>query len=218
MNAASGRSRHGEARAALLDAAVAVIRTQGLHATTVDRICEAAGVTKGAFFHHFASKEELAVAAAEHWSATTGALFAAAPYHDHADPADRVFAYLDFRASLIAGAPAEYTCLVGTMAQEAFDTSPSVREACAASIFGHAATLEADLAAALAAGAAAGDVSAASLARHTQTVLQGAFVVSKAANDPAVVFEAIDHLRRYLECVLGRTPPEAEPMGRSGVS
>jgi len=218
VNAADRRSRHGEARAALLDAAVAIIRTQGLHATTVDRICEAAGVTKGAFFHHFASKEELAVAAAEHWSATTGALFAAAPYHDHADPADRVFAYLDFRASLIAGAPAEYTCLVGTMAQEAFDTSPSVREACAASIFGHAATLEADLAAALAASAAAGDVSAASLARHTQTVLQGAFVLSKAANDPAVVFEAIHHLRRYLGCVLGRTPPEAEQMGGSGVS
>ena len=199
----------GEARTALLDAAIHVIRAQGLHATTVDRICEAAGVTKGAFFHHFTSKEELAVAAAEHWSAITGALFGSAPYHDHENPADRVFAYLDFRASLIAGAPADYTCLAGTMAQEAFDTSPPVREACAASIFGHAATLEADLAAALGASATAGNVSAASLARHTQTVLQGAFVLSKAANDPAVVFEAIDHLRRYLECVLGRRPADA---------
>ena len=33
----------------------------------------------------------------------------------------------------------------------------------------------------------------------------GAFVLSKAANDPALVLEGIDHLRRYLECVLGRT-------------
>ena len=57
-------------------------------------------MTKGAFFHHFASKEDLAVAAADYWSETTGALFAAAPYHEPDDPVERVFGYLDFRASL----------------------------------------------------------------------------------------------------------------------
>ena len=199
----------GGARVALLDAALRLIRAQGLHATTVDDLCEAAGVTKGAFFHHFATKEDLAVAAADYWSETTGALFAAAPYHEPQNPADRVFGYLDFRASLIAGHPAEFTCLVGTMTQEAFESSPAVRDACAASIFGHAATLEADLAAALAASDGEVEVSAASLARHTQAVLQGAFVLSKAANDPALVLEAIDHLRRYLECVLGH--PSTQP-------
>lgn len=198
--------RRGEARSALLDTALSVIRRQGLHATTVDDLCEAAGVTKGAFFHHFATKEDLAVAAAHHWSETTGALFARAPYHDADDPADRVLGYLDFRASLVVGDPADYTCLVGTMAQEAFDTSPAIRDACAASIFGHAETLEADFAAALAAAGSEGEVDAASLARHTQTVLQGAFVLSKAAGDPDLVIEAIDHLRRYVQCVLGRSP------------
>ena len=182
----------------MLDAAVEIIRTKGLNATTVDELCAAAGVTKGAFFHHFATKEALAVAAAQHWSETTGQLFAVAPYHDHADPVDRIFGYLDLRAGLIAGTPAHYTCLAGTMAQEAFETSPDVRAACAASIFGHVDTLEADFAEALAAGTAP-DVGAASLARFTQTVLQGAFVLSKAANDPAMVLDSIDHLRRYLE-------------------
>src|SRR5258706_10825028 len=114
----------GSARTLLLDAAVEIIRTKGLNATTVDELCARAGVTKGAFFHHFPSKEALAVAAAGHWSETTGALFASASYHDHGDPVDRIFGYLDLRAHLIVGAPAEYTCLVGTMAQEAFETRP----------------------------------------------------------------------------------------------
>src|SRR6476619_8630371 len=77
---------HSSSRDRLLDAAVAVIRAQGLHATTVDELCAAAGVSKGAFFHHFASKEDLAIAAAQYWSEMTGKLFAAAPYHAHKDP------------------------------------------------------------------------------------------------------------------------------------
>src|SRR4029077_2838847 len=165
----------------LLDAAVDVIRAQGLHATTVDDLCAAAGVSKGAFFHHFASKDELAIAAADHWSVTTGGLFADAPYHEAEDPVDRVLGYIDFRGSLIGEVIEQYSCLVGTMVQEAYATNPALRDACGASILGHAATLEADIADALAAaGTDVTDVGAeaASLARHTQAVLQGAFVVS----------------------------------------
>jgi TetR/AcrR family transcriptional repressor of nem operon len=199
------RSRERGARVRLLDAAVTVIRRQGLSATTVDDLCAAAGVTKGAFFHHFPSKQALAVAAAQHWSHTTGELFAAAGYHQPADPLARILAYLDFRAALVAhagGEPAAYSCLAGTMAQETFDSCPEIRDACGASILGHAQTLEADVEAALAAYRPdlleRGEITARSLAVHTQTVLQGAFVVSKAADDPSLVADAIGHLRRYL--------------------
>ena len=53
----------------LLDAAVHVIRSKGYSAARVDDICVEAGLTKGAFFHHFASKEACAVAAAAHFAA-----------------------------------------------------------------------------------------------------------------------------------------------------
>ena len=104
------------ARRKLLDAAVKLIRANGYSATTVDELCAEAGVAKGSFFHHFENKEALGVAAADYWSETTGALFAAAPYHQHEDPLDRVLGYIDFRKAIIAGAVPEFTCLVGTMA------------------------------------------------------------------------------------------------------
>src|SRR5687768_12296336 len=65
-------------RERILDAAVAMIRSKGYSATTVDDLCAAAGVTKGSFFHHFGSKEDLAVAAAEHFAGRADALFASA--------------------------------------------------------------------------------------------------------------------------------------------
>jgi len=189
------------APAKLLAAALALFRAKGYAATSVDDLCAAAGVTKGAFFHHFPTKEALAVAAAQHWGETTGALFASAPYHQPADPLARVLAYIDFRAALIGGPPEAFTCLAGTLVQETFATSPAIREACHAAIANHAQTLEADIAAALAAHHVTG-VSAASLALHTQAVLQGAFILAKAAGDPGLVTDSIAHLKRYLTLLI----------------
>jgi TetR/AcrR family transcriptional regulator, transcriptional repressor for nem operon len=193
------QTERGDARTRLLAAARDTIRAHGYAATSVDTLCQAAGVTKGAFFHQFGSKEGLGVAAAEHWAESTSTLFASAPYHDHADPLDRVLAYVAFRRSLIQGAPAEFTCLVGTMVQEVYASAPAIRDACASSIYGHAATLEADIAAATMARRIKGRWTAASLARHTQAVLQGAFILAKAADDRMVALESVDHLKRYIE-------------------
>ena len=198
------------ARTRLLDAAVRVIREKGYHATSVEELCSAAGVTKGAFFHHFKTKEDLGVAAAEHWSATTGGLFAGAPYHAPDDPFDRVIGYLDFRAALIRGTMAEFTCLVGTMAQETFLTNPPIRDACFDSIAGHAETLEADLAALIQSCGVAGEITAKSLALHTQVVLQGAFILAKAKNDPSIAGDAIEHLRRYFTLLFHAHKPKED--------
>jgi TetR/AcrR family transcriptional repressor of nem operon len=196
----------GDARTRLLEAARDVIRARGFAATSVDDLCKAAGVTKGAFFHHFASKEALGVAAAEFWAETTTAFFEAAPYHDHDDPLDRVLAYVEFRKSIIEGELAEWTCLVGTMTQEAYESHPAIRDACAASIFGHAATLEPDIAAAMEARGIDADWTPASLAAHTQAVLQGAFILAKATGDRAVAIECVDHLKRYLTLLFSEPP------------
>lgn len=196
------------ARDKLLDTALSTIRKKGYSATSVDDLCARAGVTKGAFFHHFKSKDALAVAAADHWSQSTGALFASAPYHDRADPLARILAYLDFRIELVAGEIEEFTCLVGTMVQEAYGASDEIRDACRRSIFGHAATLEADIGEAIEKYGVSG-ITPESLALYTQASIQGAFILAKAKNDPDVAVDMIGHLRRYVELLFKPKGEEA---------
>lgn len=54
---ATQAERRETTRAAILAAARALFAGQGFAATSVDDIAEAAGVAKGAVYHHFASKE-----------------------------------------------------------------------------------------------------------------------------------------------------------------
>jgi len=194
-----------DARSRLLDAAMRVIREQGYSATTVDDICGAAGVTKGAFFHHFKSKEELGVAAATHFAEMAERLFGGAPYRELADPLDRVLGYLDLRAAILTGPTADYTCLFGTMVQETYETHPAIRQACETYIVRHADRLAQDIAAAKALYAPDARWSPESLGLYTQAVLQGSFVLAKAKGGPEVARDCVAHLRRYVLQLFHRT-------------
>jgi TetR/AcrR family transcriptional repressor of nem operon len=203
------QARH-ESKSKLLDATLRVVRGKGYAATTVDDICAAAGVTKGSFFHHFRSKDELALAAVAYWNDRTEAFFAAAEYRRAADPLDRLLGYLALRADILLGEPADYTCLLGTLVQETYATHPHIRAACKQGMAGHIANLTSDIEAAKQLYAPAATWTAASLGYFIQAVLQGAFIFAKAAQGPQTVRDNLDHLRRYLEQLFGR-PDDPQP-------
>lgn len=195
-----------DAHAKLLGQALNLIRTKGYAATSVDDLCRAAGVTKGAFYHHFAAKDDLAVATARHWSEVTGKVFAAARYNTLEDPLDRVLAYLDFRKTILQGTVAEFSCLVGTMVQETYATSPAIRTACDASMTDHVQRVGSDIALAMQRYGVTGGWTADSLALHMQAVLQGAFILAKMRGGTDVAADSIDHLRRYIALLFNRQP------------
>ena len=201
-----------QSKTKFLDAALHVFRSKGYTATRIEDVCETAGLTKGSFFHHFDTKEALAVAAAEHWSVNTSGLFASAPYRAVPDPLARLLAYVGFRKAILQGELPQFTCLVGTMVQEVYDTHPAIRAACDRSISEHAATLEADIAECMRQYGVKGDWTASSLALYTQAVIQGAFILAKAKGGPAVAADCIDHLRRYLELLFVQPQPEKETL------
>jgi TetR/AcrR family transcriptional regulator, transcriptional repressor for nem operon len=188
-----------DSKTKLLNAALQVIRSKGYAATTVEDICQHARVTKGSFFHHFKTKDELALEAIAHWNTITGAYFASASYHKATDPLDRILGYVDFRGAILTGELPEYTCLLGTLVQETYATHPAIRAACDAGTAAHIAEITRDIELAKKRYTPRASWSANSLGYFIQSVLQGAFIFAKAQQSPDVVQESLAHLRRYIE-------------------
>jgi TetR/AcrR family transcriptional regulator, transcriptional repressor for nem operon len=134
----------------------------------------------------------------------TDGFFAAAPYRKAEDPLDRLLGYIDCRASILNGAPPEYTCLLGTLVQETHATHPDIRAACDRGMAAHIAELTRDIEAAKQLYAPAASWSAESVGYFIQSVLQGAFIFAKAKQSPGIVRDSLDHLRRYLGALFNR--------------
>jgi TetR/AcrR family transcriptional regulator, transcriptional repressor for nem operon len=205
MNASrSPASERPNARTKLIDAAHMLVRRKGYAATSVDEICAEAGVSKGAFFHHFASKEVLGVAAAEQWTARAAPLFELPPYTKLDDPLERLLGHIDMRMAMIEGPADGFTCFVGTMVQETFASSEALRDASEASITAYCEALSVDIQAAIDCHGISNGLTAMSLAWHIQAVLQGAFVIAKATGDAELARDSVMHLKRYVAMLFAK--------------
>jgi TetR/AcrR family transcriptional repressor of nem operon len=185
-------------RTRLLEAGSTVIRAKGYTATTVDDICAEAGVTKGSFFHHFKSKEDLVLGAVEHWNQWTEAVFTGADYRRLDDPLQRLLGYIDLRSAILDREVPEFTCFLGTLVQETYATHPAVRAACDRGMSAHIAGLTRDVEAAKKLYAPKASWTAESVGYFIQAVLQGSFIFAKAKQGSDVARQNLAHLRRYL--------------------
>jgi AcrR family transcriptional regulator len=61
------QQRSEETKTKILDAAIKLFSTRGFATASVDDICEEAGISKGAFYHHFESKQSLFLALLDGW-------------------------------------------------------------------------------------------------------------------------------------------------------
>jgi TetR/AcrR family transcriptional repressor of nem operon len=191
-------------RQKLLDAAQELMLGKGYTATSVEEICEAAGLTKGSFFHYFEGKEHLGRVVAERFSATMQQVFQSAPFHQKKDPLERVFGRIDFLIELARSPQRPRGCLLGTFVQELSATHPGIRSVCATCFADAARSFQQDLDEARTRYAPRSRWSSQSLAEHLTAVAQGALILAKAKQDPEAMAEGLTHFRTYLEYLFGR--------------
>jgi TetR/AcrR family transcriptional repressor of nem operon len=168
--------------------------SKGYTATTVDEICVAAGVTKGSFFHYFASKERLGEEALDgHFSDGT--------FMNQPDPLERVFGYLRNIADLSSSGTIPKSCLIGNFAQEPTDINPNMRERCSRYFDGWIGGFTSLLDAAAERYGIAGKIDTRSIGEYLVSVLEGTIVVYKAQRDENLLERNITHFRAYIQAV-----------------
>ena len=94
------KTRSDATRRAILDAATRLIQEQEFDRMTVRDICQRAGVTTGAFYHHFPSKEALLVYG---FSSLDDYLEETLSAQDFSDPAEKLAALLRYYAQYMEG-------------------------------------------------------------------------------------------------------------------
>jgi TetR/AcrR family transcriptional regulator, transcriptional repressor for nem operon len=184
----------------LLDAAQRLMLGKGFPATTVDEICEAAGFTKGSFFHYFESKEHLGKEVLDRFyrfflqqTVQQGA------FRKKSDPLQRVYGYVDRFIEMTKNPELPSGCLLGHFTQELSDTHPAIRSLCAQYFAEWAATFKQDLDEAKAKYVPKASFDTQSLAEYFIAVMQGSRILATAKQDAGVFEQNLQHFKRYVK-------------------
>ena len=208
--------RDGSAtRDRILDAAQRIVLERGFAATSIDAVLAEAPATKGAFFHHFPSKNDLGRALLERYAAADERMledFIAAAEAESDDPAEQLVAFVRrFEDAADELAPAQPGCLFVSFIYESQLVGDDEDDVIATSIRHWRTRLLKKLEAAVRLHPSDIAVDLRSLADHVFTTFEGGFILARAMHDPSHLRAQLTHLRHYLE-LLFRLSPE-KPVG-----
>jgi TetR/AcrR family transcriptional regulator, transcriptional repressor for nem operon len=182
----------------LVRAARNLMLAQGYPVTSVDDIIEAAGVSKGSFYHHFASKEELALTAMHEFLADGAALMMNGPFRDIADPRKRAIAFLKHVESVTMRLW-NHGCLLVMFSVELAGTSPRVREETSAVLLSLIDKVGAILRPLTKEGGGNMPMTASAIAHIYMAVIDGSLVYARATGDSSRIARNLKTFRQQIE-------------------
>ena len=186
------------AKEKLIGAAIEQMMAKGYSATGVEDLCTQAGVSKGAFYHHFPTKEDLAIAALQDFYAG-GLQELSAIKVDDALPPDQFPLYVE-RLALESEMIWRHGCLIGSLATEMAHVSPLLQEKVSV-IFTDLTAVLARLAVPFVDSLQNNVTSAEEFAEQLLLTIEGAIVLAQAHADPSRIKKAISTLSTGLRAL-----------------
>ena len=190
-----------------MDTAQDLILEQGFAGTSLDAILDGVGVTKGAFFHHFRSKQALAHALVERFAEADRALLRRTLERAERlsrDPVQRLLIFVGLLEEDAAALSEPHPgCLFASYCYEAQLFDEAVHGVIGDSLLLWRETLAERIREARAARPTRTEVDADDLADLLTVVAEGAFILSRSLRDPGVVARQFRQYRVYLELLFG---------------
>lgn len=176
-------------REEIVEAALAQFHERGYNAAAVKDITDRAGVPKGSFYNHFASKEALAIVALQRYGDGTRMPDLA---DKSVEPVRRIRAHFEFLRDQTVGAGIARGCMLGNFGTEIADHSESIREAVHQGFVGWAELLNAALTEGQQAGSVRADLDPAKTAQFLISAWEGTLIQAR-------TFKSVDVFDSFFE-------------------
>lgn len=201
-------ARDGTAtRTRILDSAERLVLAQGFADTSVDEVVAASGSSKGAFFHHFATKHDLARALVSRYAAADVEhleAFMAAAEAETDDPAAQLIAFVrlfeEAGDDIVAAQP---SCLYVSFIYDRQLAEDGTTGLIVDAVAAWRERLQAKLEAPATRSRMRADVDLEALADHVFVTFEGAFILARTMEDGSHMRRQLALLRTLLELLLG---------------
>jgi len=195
-------------RTRILDAAQAMILDRGFAGVSLDQIIQGLGLTKGAFFHHFRNKNDLARTLIRRYSDQGVELFnstLARAKRLSDDPLQQFLLLVGLYEELFDGLAEPYPgCLLASYVYELQQFDDETRAIINIEFELSRRELAQLLRAIMAKYPPRRQIDVQSLADGFMSVLEGAFILSKSLNEPAITAQQLRHYKTYVELLFRR--------------
>ena len=192
-----------QTRESLLDAAHNLTLRQGFSATSVDQVLATTGLTKGAFFHHFKSKADLAHALVLRYAEMENQFLADCVSRAERlsrDPKQQLLIMVGLAEELFENLDSPHPgCLFGSFCYQNDLLNENVMGVVSAAMLEWRQVLLQKLQSAAASYAPPADTDLEAVADMFMTVFEGAFVMSRVLDEADLVVRQLRNYRSYLE-------------------
>ncbi len=180
----------------------ALIFEHGFSGTSIDQILEKTGITKGAFFYHFKTKNALAMALIEEFAKADMDKLDKALENTESFKGNALNRLLHFIQEFIDAEKGQNEppgCLYASYLYEPQQFEPEVLDHIAETMLMWRNVIGKLIREVLKDHKTKYPTDVDSLADHVTVVFEGAFIVSRALNDPDITAKHLHHLKNYLE-------------------